>query len=155
MTADRFTPRRLRGIAALAPALAIVLVVGACTTHRTGGGGTAPTVAPTVKLVDASKVGCSAAVTGTCLTVGNISTISGIVPGLFEGAAVGTDAYFSYLNSTQGGIGGRKISLISEDDKFSGQDNSAETQSIIGKVIAFVGSFSLEDQDGGLILAKH
>ncbi len=114
-----------------------------------------PTVAPSVKLVDALKVSCPAAITATCVTVGNISTISGIVPGLFEGAAVGTDAYFSYLNSTQGGIGGRKVSLISEDDKFSGQDNIAETQSIIGRVIAFVGSFSLDDQDGGLILAKH
>ena len=87
--------------------------------------------------------------------MGNISTISGIVPGLFEGAAVGTDAYLSYLDSTQGGIDGRKIALISEDDKFSGQDNIAETQSVIGRVIAFVGSFSLEDQDGGEILARH
>ena len=141
-----------------APALTIVLLTAACTTHTTpnaGGGGPTPTVSSKVKLVDALNVSCPAPVTPTCVTVGNVSTISGIIPGLFEGAAVGTDAYFSYLDSTQGGINGRKIALISEDDKFNGQNNSAETQSIIAKVIAFVGSFSLDDQDGGLILAKH
>lgn len=141
-----------------APVLAIVLVAGACTSHTTpsaGGGGPTPTVPATVKLVNVLHVACPAALTATCATVGNISTISGIIPGLFEGAAVGTDAYFSYLDSTQGGIDGRKIELISEDDKFDGQENLAETQTLIGRVIAFVGSFSLEDQDGGTILAKH
>jgi ABC-type branched-subunit amino acid transport system substrate-binding protein len=153
-TARRHLPRFTVG----ASVLAIVLLAGACTTHvapSAGGGGPAPTVSPNVKLVDALNVSCPAAVTATCLTVGNISTISGIIPGLFEGAAVGTDAYFSYLDSTQGGIGGRKISVISEDDKFNGQNNSAETQALIGRVIAFVGSFSLDDQDGGLVLAQH
>ncbi len=155
---DRHTGTQIAPVYAWAPALAIALLTAACTSHTApsaGGGGPTPTVSPTVKLVDASKVSCPAAVTATCVTVGNVSTISGIIPGLFEGAAVGTDAYFSYLDSTQGGIDGRKVELISDDDKFSGQDNSAETQSLIGKVIAFVGSFSLEDQDGGLILAQH
>jgi ABC-type branched-subunit amino acid transport system substrate-binding protein len=160
MNLDRVTKaqRRSGRFCAWAPALAIVVLTGACTSHTTpnaGGGGPAPTVASSVRLVNALNVNCPAAVTATCLTVGNISTISGIVPGLFEGAAVGTDAYFSYLDSTQGGIDGRKIELISQDDKFSGQENSSETQALIGRVLAFVGSFSLEDQDGGLILAKH
>ncbi len=138
--------------------LAVVLLAGACTSHTApsaGGGGPAPTVPATVKFVDALNVNCSAAVTASCVTVGNISTISGVIPGLFEGAAVGTDAYLSYLDRTEGGIDGRKIELISEDDKFDGQDNLAETQSLIGRVIAFVGSFTLEDQDGGTILVKH
>jgi ABC-type branched-subunit amino acid transport system substrate-binding protein len=108
-----------------------------------------------VKLVDAVKVSCPAAVTATCVTVANISTIGGIIPGLFEGAAVGTDAYLSYLDSTQGGIDGRKVALISDDDKFNGQLNESDTEALIGKVIAFVGSFSLEDQDGGIILKQH
>jgi ABC-type branched-subunit amino acid transport system substrate-binding protein len=94
-------------------------------------------------------------VTSSCIGVGNVSTISGIVPGLFEGAAVGTDAYLSYIDSTQGGVDGRKLVLDSEDDKFNGDDNSAETQALIGKVIGFAGSFSLEDQDGGLVLKKN
>jgi ABC-type branched-subunit amino acid transport system substrate-binding protein len=139
-----------------APVLAGLVFVSACTSHAppSAGGGTAPTV-PNVKLVDAEKLSCAAPVTATCVTVGNISTISGVVPGLFEGAAVGTDAYLSYLDSTQGGIDGRKIALISDDDKFNGQLNESDTQALISKVIAFVGSFTLEDQDGGIILRQH
>jgi ABC-type branched-subunit amino acid transport system substrate-binding protein len=135
----------------------IVIIAGACTSHAapSAGGGTTPTVATNVKLVNALDQTCPAAVTPTCATVGNISTISGIIPGLFEGAAVGADAYLSYLDSTQGGIDGRKIALVSDDDKFNGQLNQSDTQALIGKVIAFVGSFSLEDQDGGVVLKQH
>jgi Periplasmic binding protein len=147
--------RRLRSRYTLV--LTVVLLAGACTSHTgpSAGGGTTPTVAANVKLVNALDQTCPAAVTPTCVTVGNISTISGIIPGLFEGAAVGTDAYLSYLDSTQGGVDGRKIALQSDDDKFNGQLNQSDTQSLIGKVIAFVGSFSLEDQDGGLVLKQH
>jgi ABC-type branched-subunit amino acid transport system substrate-binding protein len=138
--------------------LVVALVGAACTSHKavnSGGGGPTPTVAPTIKFVNAADEPCSAPVTSTCLGVGNVSTISGIVPGLFEGAAVGTDAYLSYIDSTQGGVDGHKIAFYSDDDKFSGNDNSAETQALLSKVIAFAGSFSLEDEDGGLILKNH
>ncbi len=86
---------------------------------------------------------------------GNVSTISGIVPGLFEGASVGTDAYLSYIDSTQGGVDGRILKLYAEDDKFQGNDNQSETQSLINKVIGFAGSFSLDDQDGGVVLKAN
>ena len=134
------------------------VVLAACSSHpapSAGGGGPAPTVAANVKLVNAENISCPAEVTASCVTVGNIATISGIVPGLFEGASVGTDAYMSYLDSTKGGIDGRKIRLIADDDKFNGDLNSSETQSMIGKVISFVGSFSLEDQDGGVVLSHN
>ena len=36
--------------------------------------------------VDALKVSCAGAVDSGCVTVGNVSTVSGPVPGLFEGA---------------------------------------------------------------------
>ena len=68
---------------------------------------------------------------------------------------MGTDAYLSYIDSTEGGVDGRKLVLDSEDDKFNGDDNSSETQSLIGKVLAFAGSFSLEDQDGGVVLSHN
>jgi ABC-type branched-subunit amino acid transport system substrate-binding protein len=135
--------------------LAVALITAACTTHTNAKDETGPTVAATVKFVDAEKVSCPAAVTATCMTVANVSTIGGPLPGLFEGASVGTDAYMSYLDSTKGGIDGRKISLISEDDKFNPDSNRSETESVINRIIAIVGSFSLEDQDGGAILAKH
>jgi ABC-type branched-subunit amino acid transport system substrate-binding protein len=137
--------------------LTLVVLAGGCTSHVTATGGSAPppTVAANVKLVNALNQSCPAAVTSTCVAVGNVSTIGGIIPGLFEGAEVGTDAYMSYLDSTQGGIDGHLIALDSEDDKFNGEANRAETQALISKVIAFVGSFSLEDQDGGLVLAQN
>jgi ABC-type branched-subunit amino acid transport system substrate-binding protein len=146
--------RRTRVIGAL---LVVALVAAACTSHTApnSGGGNTTVTAPPVKLVDAVKQSCPAAVTSTCISVGNISTISGIVPGLFEGAAVGTDAYLSYIDSTEGGVDGRILKLYSDDDKFNGDDNSSETQSLISKVIAFAGSFSLEDQDGGVVLKAN
>ena len=125
--------RRTRVVATL---LVIALVAAACTSHTAvnyggGGGTTTPTVPPTITLVDAVEQSCPAAVTSTCLAIGNVSTIGGIVPGLFEGAAVGTDAYLSYIDSTQGGVDGRKIVLYAEDDKFNGDNNALETQALI------------------------
>ena len=139
--------------------LAIALVVAACTSHNppSSSAGTSPTstIPKSVKLVNAVTQSCPADVTSSCIAIGNVSTISGIVPGLFEGAEVGTDAYLSYIDSTEGGVDGRKLALISEDDKFNGQNNASETQALIGKVLAFAGSFSLEDQNGGLVLSKN
>lgn len=148
--------RKTRVVATL---LVLALVGAACTSHTAatpgGGGTTAPTVPKSVKLVNAVDLSCPAAVTSTCVAIGNVSTISGIVPGLFEGAEVGTDAYLSYIDSTEGGVDGRKLVLDSQDDKFDGDNNRSETQALIGKVIGFAGSFSLEDQDGGVILSQN
>lgn len=136
--------------------LALALAGAACTSHNASGSNTtAPTVPKSVKLVNAQTLSCPTAVTSSCIGVGNVSTISGIVPGLFKGAEVGTDAYLSYIDSVDGGVGGRKLVLDSEDDKFNGTDNASETQGLIGRVIAFAGSFSLEDQDGGAILKQN
>jgi ABC-type branched-subunit amino acid transport system substrate-binding protein len=147
--------RRIRVVAVL---LVTALVAAACTSHtgaNSPGSSSTVTVPPTVTVVDAVKQSCPAAVTSTCMAIGNISTITGIVPGLFEGAEVGTDAYLSYIDSTEHGVNGRMLALDSEDDAFNGDNNSSETQALIGKVIGFAGSFSLEDQDGGLILKAH
>jgi branched-chain amino acid transport system substrate-binding protein len=140
--------------------MVIALVAAACTSHpkagNAGGGtGPAPTVPKTVTLVNAKTLSCSGPVTSTCINVGNVSTIGGPVPGLFAGGAVGTDAYLSYIDSTEGGVDGHKLALISDDDQFNGQLNTSETQALIPKVLAFAGSFSLEDQDGGAVLAKN
>jgi branched-chain amino acid transport system substrate-binding protein len=148
--------RRTRVVTTL---LVLALVGAACTSHtqaNSGGGATTtPTVPKNVKLVDAIKLSCPAAVTSSCITVGNVSTVGGIVPGLFLGAQVGTDAYLSYIDSTAGGVGGRKLVFNAQDDKFNGDSNRSETQALVNKVIGFAGSFSLEDQDGGIVLSKN
>jgi ABC-type branched-subunit amino acid transport system substrate-binding protein len=83
--------------------------------------------------------------------VGNVSILSGPVPGLFQGAPNGADAFFAYQNSL-GGVNGRKINLKSSDDAFSCNQNQNETQSLSGSAFAFVGSFSLFDNCGAKVL---
>ena len=57
-------------------------------------------------------------VTANSITVGSISDISAPIAGLFEGAKVGTEAYFAMINS-QGGVNGRKLILNGMDSAFS------------------------------------
>jgi len=90
-------------------------------------------------------------VTPNQVTVGNVSILSGPVPGLFQGAPNGADAFFAYQNSV-GGVNGRKITLKSSDDAFSCNQNQNETQSLAGQAFAFVGSFSLFDNCGAKVL---
>ena len=85
--------------------------------------------------------------------MGNVSIISGPVPGLFEGAPIGVKAYFDSINS-HGGVFGRKLLVDSRDDAFSGQQNETETQQAIESDFAMVGSFSLFDNFGCKVLAS-
>jgi ABC-type branched-subunit amino acid transport system substrate-binding protein len=83
-------------------------------------------------------------VTGDSITLGNVSTLTGPVPGIFEGAVLGAQAAVAYVNS-QGGIYGRKLKLDVRDDQFDTGQNRAATVDLIGKAFAFAGSFSLYD----------
>jgi ABC-type branched-subunit amino acid transport system substrate-binding protein len=103
---------------------------------------------PATAAQDASTTG----ITPSTITVGNVSIISGPVPGLFEGAPIGVKAYFDYINS-KGGVDGRKLEVDSKDDAFSGQQNQTETQDAINSDFAMVGSFSLFDGYGCKALA--
>ncbi len=91
-------------------------------------------------------------VTAGQIRVGNVSTLA--IGGLFKGALVGTQAYFDYVNST-GGVDGRQIKVDSGDDGFSGAGNKQATQNAITNDFALVGSFSLQDNFGGLLLAQN
>jgi len=108
-----------------------------------------PVTAPATAAQNASTTG----ITNKSLTVGNVSIISGPVPGLFQGASIGTKAYFAYINATKGGVNGRKLLVDAKDDGFSGQQNSTETQDAINSDFALVGSFSLFDGYGCKVLA--
>jgi len=84
----------------------------------------------------------------------NISILSGPVPGLFQGAPYGVEAYFDYINS-KGGVNGRQLKVDSYDDAFSGQSNESETTTAVGKDFALVGNFSLFDSYGCKVLAAN
>jgi ABC-type branched-subunit amino acid transport system substrate-binding protein len=86
-------------------------------------------------------------VTGTQITLGTISTLSGPVPGLFQGAVFGAQAYIAYLNS-QGGIFGRKFKLEVRDDQFDAGQYRTAAQDLASKAFGLVGSFSLYDDAG-------
>ena len=93
-------------------------------------------------------------VTGDSITLGNVSLLTGPVPGLFQGAVRGTQAFFAYQNA-QGGVYGRKLNLQVRDDGFDVNQNKAQYQDMLGSAFAFVGSFSVVDDGGALVLAQH
>jgi ABC-type branched-subunit amino acid transport system substrate-binding protein len=109
---------------------------------------TCPVTAPATTAQASSTTGISA----KTVTVGNVSIITGPVPGLFEGAPTGVKAYFAYINS-KGGVNGRKLELNSKDDAFSGSQNATETAEAVSNDFAMVGSFSLFDGYGCKSLA--
>jgi ABC-type branched-subunit amino acid transport system substrate-binding protein len=90
-------------------------------------------------------------VSPTEIDVGNVSTLTGPVPGLFLGAQHGIEAFAAYINST-GGVCGRKLVVKSADDNLDASQNATATQSLANSVLAFVGSFSVDDQGGASVL---
>jgi ABC-type branched-subunit amino acid transport system substrate-binding protein len=159
--ADRFEPaqqagRVLRGLlsgSVLAGSIAIgggvgVAALVAATPAGAAAANTCPVTAPATAAQSASTTG----ITAKTVTVGNVSIITGPVPGLFEGAPTGVKAYFAYINS-KGGVNGRKLEVDSKDDAFSSQQNATETAEAAANDFAMVGSFSLFDGYGCKSLA--
>ena len=92
-------------------------------------------------------------VTATEVRIGNVSTLSGPVPGLFQGAVVGTLAYAAYQNSL-GGIHGRKLKIDARDDGLDTGQNRAQTADLAANVFALAGSVSVNDSGGAPEEAK-
>jgi len=139
----------LRGLAAVG---VVAGIAAGCSSGSQSGSATTPSTASTASTSTpnggSGNTASAPGITPATVTVGNVSTVGGPVPGLFKGAQVGARAYFDYLNS-QGGIYGRKLQLDTADDAFSGTQNKAQTIALLPHVFAFVGSFSLFDNEGG------
>jgi ABC-type branched-subunit amino acid transport system substrate-binding protein len=90
-------------------------------------------------------------VTPTEIKVGNVSQLSGLVPKFGQTGVNGVKAYFNMINN-QGGVCGRKLSLVVADDRFQSAQNRAETEKLAPSVIAFVGSVSVVDDGGAPII---
>jgi len=110
----------------------------------TGGGAAA------CKSTGATDVG----VTANQITVGTVADLSGPVPGLFQAAPYGAEAYFAYINS-QGGVCGRKLKITTADSQTDCTANQNAHVNLLPKVFAFVGSFALYDDCGTSILKQH
>lgn len=150
----RFQKRR----AALASLAAVaVLGLGACSSSKGGGsangsnttvagGGqtTAATLAPDSKVTgNLSGPG----VTATTITIGQIATITGPVPGLFQGAFDGLDAWVAWVNAN-GGIDGRQVKLEQVDDGFNCTTYANAMSKFATTAFAVLGNISLEDTCG-------
>jgi len=102
--------------------------------------------------------GCNGAtdvgMTSNSVVLGNVSSTSGPVSGLFEGAPEGAQAFAAFLNS-QGGLCGHNVRVQFADDSTNCQGNQNATEELASKVFAFVGSFSLEDGCGAKYLNAH
>ena len=103
-----------------------------------------PLAGPNGRICPAGAPGSGPGVTPSQVTIGNIATVNGPVPGLFAGARYGTEAVAAYINSL-GGLCGRKVVVDSADDQFDQATDQNEAASMASKVLAFVGSFSLQD----------
>ncbi len=103
-----------------------------------------PLAGPGGKMCAPGAPGSGPGVTANSITVGNIATVNGPVPGLFAGARYGAEAVAAYINSI-GGICGRKLIVDSADDQFDQATDQNEAASMANNVLAFMGSFSLQD----------
>lgn|GEM_PF-870313 len=102
-----------------------------------GGGGGGPATAAGGGGANLTSASCNASnnggatdvgVTATQITVGNITSITGVAPGLTQSAQQATIAWADYVNSL-GGICGRKIKVQTYDDQNdAGQDYADATQ---------------------------
>src|SRR5207248_1361878 len=127
---------------------------GTATAGPTGPGGSATGAAATASPSGGNGGSTDVGVTGDTITVANVSDLGGPVPGLFSGGPYGTQAYFNYINS-QGGVFGRKLKLVTADDQLQCSSNEAAYSNLVGKVFAFVGSWSLDDNCGAQIMKNH
>ncbi|HEX4862420.1 MAG TPA: ABC transporter substrate-binding protein [Acidimicrobiales bacterium] len=118
---------------------------------RGGGGGVA---AAGGKVCPASAQSHDPGVSASEIDVGNVSTLTGPIPGLFIGAQHGINAFAAYINSA-GGVCGRKLVVKSADDNLDASQNATATQSLANSVLAFVGSFSVDDQGGASVLQQN
>ena len=137
------------------------LLVAACgsSSHSSAGttvAGTNSTVASTAAGGGAASTagGTQPGVTASTITVGNVSSLTGPIPGIFQGAPFGVQAYFDYINS-QGGVDGRQLKVRSQDDGFGCDLSTSATQASVNSVFAYVGDFSIYDNCQANVLAAH
>lgn len=113
-----------------------------------GGGAGAATGATTASCNASNNGGATATgVTANQILIGNIASISGVVPGLTQSAQQATEAFAAYVNS-QGGICGRMLKVQPFDDQNDAGQNAADATQACSSDFALVGSASGFDNGG-------
>ncbi|MEZ5407075.1 MAG: ABC transporter substrate-binding protein [Acidimicrobiales bacterium] len=113
-------------------------------TETSGGGSAAPGESKPATAGEGCGLDNGEKAEGDPIKIGNVSTS---VPGIdFSGGPALMDAYFTCVNEN-GGINGRPIELITENDNLKPEDAAAAARKIIesDKVVAVAGGFSILD----------
>ena len=113
-------------------------------TETSGGGSAAPGESKPATAGEGCGLNNGKKAEGDPIVVGNVTTS---VPGIdFSGGPALQQAYFDCVNEN-GGINGRPIKLIVENDNLKPEDAAAAARKIIesDKVVAVVGGFSILD----------
>jgi ABC-type branched-subunit amino acid transport system substrate-binding protein len=151
--------RHRRAVAVMAAV--VVLAAAGCgsskkssSTTTSGSGSVSTTTGASSTSAGGGSSGSTPGITATTITAGQIDDLSAPVQGLFQGAKVGTEAYFNYVNS-QGGVDGRKLVLNAQDSQFNAGTVVAEGNTMANQVFAMVGSYSLLDAALKPVLDTH
>lgn len=80
-------------------------------------------------------------VTANQITIGNITSITGVAPGLTESARDATEAFAAYVNS-MGGICGRMLKVDAYDDGNTSSENYSDAEQACSSDFAMVGNAS-------------
>ncbi len=97
---------------------------------------------------EATQTGEVPGVTDTEILLGTHQPLSGSPAAVYAQIAKTTQAYFNYINDTEGGVNGRKITLLIEDDQYT----PSLTVSAVRKLVEQDGVFAILN---GLGTATH
>ena len=86
--------------------------------------------------------------TDTEIVLGNVSMLSGPIPGAGQPGIDGTRAYLEHVNS-QGGVCGRRLRLVTGDDRTDPGQNRSEAQRLMRQAFGLVGGVSIVDAGTG------
>lgn len=121
---------------------AFMLVAAGCG----GGDGPSPTPVSATPVPTAPPGTAGPGVTETEIHLGMTNDISGAGETPYAAVSLAVEAYFQKVNEEDGGVCGRKIVLIVEDDEYIAELSLARTQKLVteDEVLAVIGALSTQ-----------
>ena len=95
--------------------------------------------------------GDTTGITATSITIGLVDTNSGPFPGGAQKSFDALKAFVAYVDS-RGGVHGRQLKLVQEDDGFNCNTYTNDMRGLDGSAFASVGNFALLDACGLTVL---